>query len=307
MRRFVLVVCIGLLFGLAQEGRAFRLINACESPSLSTGSFHVVIAAYESRNCFSQYLWELGVSNAHVFVYRRESQERPLRQWHGPCGISVHERLLLPNHGRENAAFHDYVVEHYKSPPLAVVFLHGHGPNAYHTDCETLVGRARLFYRGLVNPTLETRAAEFAQHMVTLTRSPKQGDPAWLHSGPIPYTVENAEEDGKAILAQFSTMTARWSVNMTFAGFSSCCATFILPWNRILQYPLGFYQDSLRFAQHVNDDHAAGSFCFEFVVWAWFQEPALTPIMEEAYEEAARLAKQFNLDGCAGEHRNSRC
>ena len=119
MRNLIFVLCSGLLVWLAQQGRATKLVIACESPSLPAGTFHVVIAAYEGKSCFSHYLWELGVSNAKVFVYRRLSPEISLQQWHGPCDILVQERLLLPNHARECSAFHSYVVEHYNNPPLA--------------------------------------------------------------------------------------------------------------------------------------------------------------------------------------------
>ena len=307
MKHLTHVVCSGVLLGCAQNVRAFRVANDCESPSLPTGSFHVVIAAYESRNCFSHYLWELGVTNAHVFVYRRISQERPLQQWHGPCGIFVQERLLLPNHGREAAAFHSYVVEHYHNPPLAVAFLHGHGPHAYHTNCETLVGRVRLFYRGLVDPALETEAAEFARHMVTLTRVGREGDPLWLHEQPIPPTVDTVAADGAVTFAKCNAIFEKWSVKTAIAGFSSCCATFILPWDRILWYPLDFYQESLKHAMQGMSDQLLGHFCFEFVVYAWYQEHALTPVMEASYAQAVQIADQYNLTGCTGEQSKSEC
>ena len=104
-----------------------------------------------------------------VFVYRRVGPEIPLTQWRGPCGTLVQEKLLLPNHGRELAAFMSYVVEHYRNPPQTLIFLHGHGPDGYETDCSTLISRSRLHYRGLAVPVQPNEAAEFSKHMVTLT------------------------------------------------------------------------------------------------------------------------------------------
>lgn len=42
-----------------------------------------------------------------------------------PC--RVHDRLLLPNVGKEAASFYDYVAEHYDSLPTALVFRLGTG------------------------------------------------------------------------------------------------------------------------------------------------------------------------------------
>ena len=40
-----------------------------------------------------------------AFVYRRVQSSHPFRTWRGPCSLVVHERLLLPNLGREGAVF----------------------------------------------------------------------------------------------------------------------------------------------------------------------------------------------------------
>ena len=39
-----------------------------------------------------------------------------------------------------------------------------------------------------------------------------------------------------------AALFARWGVNTASAGFYTCCASFILPWERVLWYPRGFYQ-----------------------------------------------------------------
>ena len=40
-----------------------------------------------------------------AFIYRRVQSSQPLRTWNGPCSVAVHERLLLPNLGKEGAVF----------------------------------------------------------------------------------------------------------------------------------------------------------------------------------------------------------
>ncbi|EIE18102.1 hypothetical protein COCSUDRAFT_55034 [Coccomyxa subellipsoidea C-169] len=271
----------------------------CESPSLPAGSFHVVVAAYEEKHCFKQYLWKLGLTNALVIIYRRVEPERPLGRWHGPCGMVVQEKLLLPNHGKDLSAFHSYVFEYYDNPPLAVLFLHGHGPHAYHTDCHTIVGRARLFYRGLVSPYED--GAEFARHMVTLTRFSRQGDPDWMHvfpESPMSRRLQEKSPEEVEATSSCANLFSKWSVNATSAGFWSCCATFILPWDRILWYPKGFYREALQHSVEPYDDHWTSRVCWEFVVYAWYQEPAVTPSLKKLYLKASDLALQYDLRGC---------
>ena len=284
----------------------------CESPALPLGSFHVVIAGYAEKTCFTRYLWHMGLTNAQVFVYRRTSPERPLREWQGPCGIVVKERLLLPNYGKEAPAFHSYVLEHYDNPPLSVLLLHGHGPNAYHTDCQSIVGRARLFYQGLGSPSPKDARAEFARHMVTLTRMGEPGDPTWMQD----FTAEglrdrtsrslgelegeNSEEE--VALTSCMTLFDKWSVSYAREKyFYSCCAQFILPWDRILMYPKQFYVEALQFSQMFGyNDRITSRYCWEYVVYSWYKEPALTPSMKDMYLEAGHTAKRFNLTSCSG-------
>ena len=79
----------------------------CISPSLPHSAFHVVIAGHAENTCY-QYVLDMGLTNALVFVYRRVSPDEPLRTWTGRCGIRVEEKLLVPNHGRDAAAFYDW-------------------------------------------------------------------------------------------------------------------------------------------------------------------------------------------------------
>ncbi len=81
----------------------------CIEPSLGSNDLHVVIAGYKVDACHYQYAAEMGLTNAKVISYRRVDPELPLRRWELRCGVTVHERLLLPNHGLEAAAFYSYV------------------------------------------------------------------------------------------------------------------------------------------------------------------------------------------------------
>ena len=103
----------------------------CVQPSLPFGAFHLVVGAFEYISDFDKhYLWNLGLPNMHILLYRRLEIDKPLRSWTGPCGVLVEEKLLTPNHGRDAAAFYDYIVGHYFSPPIATAFVHGHVAHA---------------------------------------------------------------------------------------------------------------------------------------------------------------------------------
>lgn len=143
----------------------------CLSPSLASGQLHVVIASWSTTTCFD-YVYDLGLTNAYVFVYRRVSPTTRLRTWSGPCGIRVYERLLLPNHGQDGAAFYDWAVEHYNNLPDAMIFLHGHGPSSWHSDPITFATRTIGYYNALVvgDPV--------AGSMITLTPPAE-----WSHFG----------------------------------------------------------------------------------------------------------------------------
>jgi Protein of unknown function (DUF3431) len=162
---------------LLRAARAAHDDVACQKPSLPYCAFHVVIASWAEEQCFS-YLYELGLTNACVYVYRRVHPQRELRTWNGPCGVTVYERLLLPNHGRDAAAFYDYVSASYSSLPRAVAFLHGHGPfGSAHTDEVTVASRVVAYYRALV------RREPISTHMVTLTKPGRSGSAEgwWNH------------------------------------------------------------------------------------------------------------------------------
>ena len=193
-------ICLAVVIA-AGGAQASANQSPCESPALPVGSFHVVIAAHENKTCYTHYLWHMGLTNAHVFVYRRVQPQKVGQVRQGPCGVIVHERLMLPNKGKESAAFHSYVTEHYDNPPLAVLFLHGPGPQDWHADCPTLVGRARLFYRGLAAPSVSGDAAEFSQHMVSLTTLGEGGP--FGQSKPLrDFNVDSLTETGSSCTSQ---------------------------------------------------------------------------------------------------------
>ena len=325
MLRVLLQASFSALVFFASTAQASVVQSPCESPALPVGSLHVVIAGHENRTCYTHYLWHMGLTNAHVFVYRRLHPQKVGVVRQGPCGVVVHERLMLPNKGKESAAFHSYIMEHYDRPPMAVLFLHGHGPQGFHADCPTLVGRARLFYRGLAAPSLSQSAAEFSQRMVSLTRV---GEPGLSgQAGPLrDFTEDSLTERGSPLhlpgsldhkndpekdKTQASCMALfdKWSVNTTLGGFYTCCASFILPWDRILWYPKQFYREALEFSlTTVHDDYHVSRVCWEYIVWAWYQEPVLTPAMKRLYLDASDLALQFNLSSCAHrEPEDSKC
>lgn len=313
------------------------LRNPCETPSLPAGAIHIVIAAYEEHNCFSNSLWDLGLTNANVYVYRRVAPERPLSVWHGPCGMTVHERLLLPNQGLEFAAFYDYILEHYANPPHAMLLLHGHGPQALpgkdphmqHSNCSSVVGRARFFYRGLAGaqssfqlattepfnithgaPMIDIDAAEFSKHMITLTRPAQVGDVNplmhelhWDTGSPATRKLQTYYQDvGDRYNATCRAFFKSWSVPFEdVGGFRSCCAQFILPWERIRWYPVGYYEALRKHSQQLKDwedQYYYSIFCWEYVIWSWYKEPAVTPSMLDLYKKASQLGEGYDLKRC---------
>ena len=80
------------------------LESMCESPSVPKGKFHIVVGGYndtEKELTFSgqsekNYLWDLGLTNADIIWYRRIDPHKPLRRpIEGPCGMTLHEKLLF--------------------------------------------------------------------------------------------------------------------------------------------------------------------------------------------------------------------
>jgi len=52
-----------------------------------------------------------------------------------PCGMRLHERLLLPNLGEEGASFLTHVALVYDNMPDAIMVLHGGKLHTWHAHC----------------------------------------------------------------------------------------------------------------------------------------------------------------------------
>lgn len=277
----------------------------CESPSLPRGSVHVVVAAYkynemESNIGFDEnnYLWNLGLTNAEIYWYRREHTEIPLRQVDGPCGMRLNERLLLPNYGREGAAFLDHVLEFYDDPPKSIVFLHGHGAIGWHTSCESVFARTAYVYRHLVSDDHTMKNDTVQNHMMSLT-SPANGTLNFAmdwYGGSIQDKRRLSEEGEEKYPCQL--FKARWGKrDGVFSGlprypqFKTCCASFILPGDRIRRYPNVFYEElQALLTNETLDDQ--GRECFEFIIYDLFGENPNTFTEQQVktfYDEADGL------------------
>ena len=123
-----------------------------------------------------------------------------------------------------------------------------------------------------------------------------------LSPGPIQPAAERwTTKDDHSHPSQYvcSALFSKWGVNASSAGFYTCCASFILPWDRVLWYPRGFYEEALQLALQPDDHERRRAMrCFEWVVYAWYQEPALTPGMKRAYLAAIHEGQQYNLSTC---------
>ena len=211
-------------------------LGTCIAPSAARGQAHVVIAGWDRATCFD-YIYTLGLTNARVFTYRRVEEERPARSWAGPCGISVEERILLPNAGREASAFYDYATEFYDAPPDMLVFLHGHGPfDSWHTNSTAVASRIVAYYKAVVT------MAEISNHMVTLTANPKTGET--LLDTPFNFGRKLLfPKYGQAVDTECYAILDRHNATALTGGQLSCCAMFILPGQRIRLQPRELYRD----------------------------------------------------------------
>jgi hypothetical protein len=300
-------------------------VALCESPSLPRGSTHIVVATYsynrrENDIGFNDnnYLWDLGLTNADVFWYRRVQAQEPLRsQINGPCGMKLHERLLLPNYGRDGAAFFDHVLEVYDHPPKIIIFLHGHAAVAWHTSCESVFARTAYVYRdyarishpGYKITILNNKTCQ--NHMMTLT-SPPEGtidfNLNWF-GGIVEENTTNDDWRRRRRLRLLSNETnadneakspcqlfrERWHEKvfsrMKWPLYGSCCASFVLPGERIRRYPKAFYED-LKSVLTDTSHEDQGRECFEFLVYGLFgEEPGqfTKQDLQAMYDEADGL------------------
>jgi hypothetical protein len=135
--------------------------------------------------------------------------------------------------------------------------------------------------------------------MITLTSRP-DGSVSW-NGG----TGGQAARMGENFAPENATLNACWSIirhwnvslgcnnsflpslvpNLGCTGFlQSCCASFILPADKIRLHPVGFYVDM---KAHVMDpalnDQMTGRACFEHIIYRLYQEPAPTPSLLSWY------------------------
>ena len=264
--------------------RVVREDPYCETPTLPRNTFHIVIAGYAAKTCFAHYLWDLGLSNADVFIYRRTALGEPVKSWTGPCGMRAQEVLLAPNAGRDGAAFYDYVLQVYKQPPAAVMFVHAHGGIAYHTSCEAMFSRAHMYYQSLAR----VNYTGLSKHMMTLTAFGEE-----FGAGRYTVAYEDAPFDAieGAEADQCKDILAKWGISINKEEhFFSCCATFIVPGERLVMYPQGFYQDLKSLVMDPKlDVQNTGRVCFEYIIYALFNEPLLTDEMQDWYTQSTEL------------------
>mmetsp|Transcript_17581 Transcript_17581/g.36942 ORF Transcript_17581/g.36942 Transcript_17581/m.36942 type:complete len:387 (-) Transcript_17581:67-1227(-) len=253
----------------------------CEVPSLQKGKVHVVIAGYkglDAKNGFSDrnsYLFDIGLTNADYFWYRRLDAQKPLRHIEGPCGQSFHERLLLPNHGRDASALYDYIVEFYNNLPDILIFMHGHGAQAYHTNCEAIFARTVYYYRAYVNKNvLRCKGKSVLDHMMTLTsRSTTTINytHTWFGNNEFRLSKRNTDKNSCK-----DFIGAKWGHVFKYRDFysnDSCCASFIITSDRIQRYPLEFWEDMLHLVRDpTTDDDVFSRICFEFLLATLFYD-----------------------------------
>lgn len=137
------------LVTLSEKGCFAQEDIHCEWPSLPPNSLHIIVAGHRKEHIHKHYLFNLGLTNTELFFYRREDESDPVRELQGPCGIKAYERLVLPNHGREATAFYDYAIEHYRNPPRAIMFLHGHafiGDTIFTFKAVNIVNKCRYYF-----------------------------------------------------------------------------------------------------------------------------------------------------------------
>ena len=259
----------------------------CISPSLASGLLHVVIASWAMNDNWLELPASMGLTNAHFFVYRRQFEDVPLRAARGPCGIEVTERLLLPNHGRDAAAFYDYAESQRDSVlPAAVVFIHDHGPKTWHTSCSAFYGRISLYYRKLVaSPELDV--------MITLTDKPNgEGNVDDQFGGRRLLGPEEESVCSAALLKHnlSHTLGAPDQSHSQDKNYYSCCAMFIMPGRRLLRHSASLYGSLRKVVMDLEDDQWSGRICFEYLVWWLMDARAMDSERRDFYARAKEEA-----------------
>jgi hypothetical protein len=230
---------------------------------------------------------------------------------HGPCGVQLKERLLLPNHGRDGAALFDHILEIYdKPPPKSIIFLHGHAAHAWHTSCESVFARTTYVYRDLAESSFLTNnnphrmidmnhTGTVRYHMMTLTSTidgtrnynfknwegvrktnttrpgfeEQQGTGGYTRRSRRLLVGEATSSSNKTVASPCDLFLERWKhtlapYNTRVPSYQSCCASFVVPGDRIHRFPREFYEELQAVLTYEGyPDAKIGRFCFEFIIY----------------------------------------
>ncbi|EKX37708.1 hypothetical protein GUITHDRAFT_144831 [Guillardia theta CCMP2712] len=132
-----------------------KVKSRCIAQALPTGDVHVVIAMRDASPTMKvvEDIALMGLTNSIVFLYRRADSglnvagtvsSAPIAGF--PCGLTVVEKLLVPNRGNEAAAYLAHIAEYYDNLPSFLVFMHDHGIRSWHSELRPMFKRTRAFY-----------------------------------------------------------------------------------------------------------------------------------------------------------------
>lgn len=268
----------------------------CEIPALPKGTLHIVIAGYQHREIAPDYSYLYGLTNTEIFHYRRQFATLPVQDTRESCGVEVKDKLLLPNRGREAAAFFDYAYSQYFNPPELVAFLHGHVAISWHTTCNSVYSRILLAYR-------DTLKGNHLNRMITLSGNHKQNlysadpfpklDPKHLRRLQLEPEDQTIVDGCHAIFTKYNTSAKSAHSD----HFYSCCATFIIPGNRLHWYPKELYLEMRNYHLTTANQDMVGRYCFELLVYEMFSHSYTSKKPDEVaadmlwYDRALNLSK----------------
>lgn len=246
----------------------------CEERHTKNRMLHVVVGSYayqekEGGVSFeSNYLWKMGLTDARIFWYRKTEPAIPPRRQSGPCNVTMQETILLPNHGKEAVALLDHIQRVWHDPPTALVFLHGHLANSWHSSCESSLSRIIAYYRLMHDSA--TRVDELLPIDLTYLPWMQQQKRRRLRNR------DNDDTNPETTLACnvfLDRMMESYQIPdpRKSGRWWPCCTNGIIPWHRIRRYPIGFYREWLAFmSDTAHDQHTTSRFCFEYILWPLF-------------------------------------
>ena len=248
-------------------------------------------------------IWDLGLTNARIVLYRRVKRRRPPRKWYGPCGIEVEEILLLPNRGQDASAFYDYAVRKYAQPPKVFAFLHGHLTISWHTSCEAVISRLALAYQNLSEKkTLLTQMVTLTSHASGKNMQPFD----WFGGRRLLKNIQGTEatlQTCKDILAggdpagktNLSSLRALVDSGAARPKYHSCCASFIMNGHALRHQPVDLLSQLISFSlDSEHDDKVVATHCFEFVVYELFGGAAAKlGSLQDRYSAAEHMSPEL--------------